>query len=160
MNRPSRELLIPASVLPSMTRERQSGRLFLALCLGALLFAGVLALPPRASAGFGDYYCGRLLQPGQGCLSRFPHTFDHSVAWYNGAEAHRVRACTYLYNHGTNRIRGGVVACRQVWGGSFSPYRAQVNFGVTYDAAYQAVAYLDPGQCCAHTIGAYAETSF
>ncbi len=119
-------------------------------------FVVLLMLPSTASA-WSQYYCSRLLQPGPGgCVSDGPHSLYYNASAYPGAPSDRVTHCVYIYNSRENEIRGGVIACRRSDSGDGV---ARVQFGPTYSIKYFAAAYLDPGNCCAHTINAYTETT-
>jgi hypothetical protein len=118
----------------------------------------VLLMVPSTAFSLGQwsqYYCSRLLQPGASCTSNGPHSLYYNASAYPGAPSDRVTHCVYIYNSRENEIRGGVIACRRSDSGDGV---ARVQFGPTYSIKYFATAYLDPGNCCAHTIDAYTET--
>lgn len=130
--------------------------MFRTFSLAVLLVTGALTIPPQALAVWQQYYCGRVLQPGEACASNYPHSLYYGSAAYFGAPSHRVTACTYLFNHNTGRFRGGVIACRRSDNGDGV---ARVDFGPTYDPVYQAVCYLDPGDRYAHSVDCYTRTA-
>jgi hypothetical protein len=129
------------------------------LC-SVLLAACILLLAPAVShATWAQSFCGIVLAPGTpACGSNYPHSLVHSVSWYPGLSAHHVKTCTYIWNLGTNQIRGGVTDCR--WSDSGAPYPApaSVAFGPTSVAQYRAWVWNHSDTCCNHTINGYTNT--